>query len=168
MARKMSIAALVLLVVIAGLLVAGQWSLHRRSEGVCGICARHINPRAGVIAEIGGRRHHVCCAHCAVTEGRQEHKPVRLIEVTDYNTGRKLDPRQAWYVDGSRIVACAHDMTRMNEMKQVEHTAFDRCSPGTFAFASRAEADTFSARNGGVVRNMEEMLAGVDAGEAQP
>jgi hypothetical protein len=168
MARKMSIAALVLLVVIAGLLVAGQWSLHRRSEEVCGICARHINPRAGVIAEIGGRRHHVCCAHCAVTEGRQEHKPVRLIEVTDYNTGRKLDPRQAWYVDGSRIVACAHDMTRMNEMKQVEHTAFDRCSPGTFAFASRAEADTFSARNGGVVRNMEEMLAGVDAGEAQP
>jgi len=167
MARKVSTAALVLLVVVAGLLVAGQWSLRRHSEEVCGFCARHIHPQAGVIAEVGGRRRHVCCAHCAVTEGRQEHKPVRLIEVTDYNTRRKLDPRQAWYVDGSRIVACAHDMTRMNEMKQVEQAAFDRCSPGTFAFASRAEADTFAANNGGVVRNMEDMLAGVSAGEAK-
>jgi hypothetical protein len=168
MARKVSIAGLALLVVIAGLLAAGQWSLHRRSQQQCSICARHINPQAGVIAEIGGRRHRVCCAHCAVTEGRQEHKPVRLIEVTDYSTGRKLDPRQAWYVDGSRIVACTHDMTRMDEMKQVEHTAFDRCSPGTFAFASRAEADTFASTNGGVVSNMEQMLAGVDAEGARP
>lgn len=168
MARKVSIAALVLLGVVAGLLIAGEWSVHKHTEEVCGFCARHIHPQAGVIAEVGGRRRHVCCAHCAVTEGRQEHKPVRLIEVTDYNTRRKLDPRQAWFVDGSRIVACTHDMTRMNEMKQVEQAAFDRCSPGTFAFASHAEADTFAANNGGIVRNLEEMLAGASAGEARP
>jgi len=167
MARKVSMAALGLLVVIAGLLIAGQWSLHRHSQEVCGICARHINPKAGVIAEIGGVRHHVCCAHCAVTEGLQEHKPVRLIEVTDFSTGRKLDPSHAWYVDGSRIVACVHDMTRLNEMKQVEKTAFDRCSPGTFAFASREEADAFAGKNGGAVLNLEKMLAGVNAGEAK-
>ncbi len=168
MARTVSFAALVLLTLVGGLLIAGRWSVHRRSEEVCGICERHINPQAGVIAEIGGRRRHVCCAHCAVTEGLQEHKPVRLIEVTDYNSGRKLDPRRTWYVDGSRIVACTHDMTRMNEMKQVERTAFDRCSPGTFAFASRGDADAFAAKNGGIVREMEEMLAGVNAGEAKP
>jgi nitrous oxide reductase accessory protein NosL len=167
MAHKFSVAALVLLVIVGGLLVAGQWSLHQRSQEVCGICARHINPQAGVIAEIGGRRHHVCCAHCAVTEGLQEHKPVRLIEVADYNTGRKLDPSRAWYVDGSRIVACEHDMTRMGEMKQVQQAAFDRCSPGTFAFATRGDADTFAAKNGGSVLRMEEMLAGVNAGEAK-
>ena len=167
MTKKVSIAAVALLVIVGGLLIAGQWSLHRSSEEVCGFCARHIHPQAGVIAEVGGRRRHVCCAHCAVTEGLQEHKPVRLFEVTDYNTRRKLDPRQAWYVDGSRIVACTHDMTLMNEMKQVEQARFDRCSPGTFAFASRAEADTFAANNGGVVRNMEDMLAGVSAGEAK-
>ncbi len=168
MTRKVSIAAVVLLTVVGGLLTAGRWSVHRHSEEVCGICERHINPRAGVIAEIGGRRRHVCCAHCAVTEGLQEHKPVRLIEVTDYNSGRKLDPSRAWYVDGSRIVACTHDMTRMNEMKQVERTAFDRCSPGTFAFASRGDADAFAAKNGGIVRELQEMLAGVNAGEAKP
>ena len=168
MAQKISTAALVLLVIVGGLLVAGNWSLHRRSEQVCGICERHISLQAGVIAEVGGRRYHVCCAHCVVTEGLQEHKQVKLIEVTDYNSGRKLDPSRAWYVDGSRNVACTHDMTRMNEMKQVEKAAFDRCSPGTFAFASRGDAEGFAAKNGGAVRNMEEMLAGVNAGEGNP
>jgi hypothetical protein len=167
MARKVSIAAIVLLAVIAGLLVAGEWSLHKRSQEVCGICQRHINPKSEVLAEIGGRRRHVCCAHCAVTEGLQEHKPVRLIEVTDYNTGHKLNPAHAWYVEGSRIVACEHDMTRMNEMKQVERALFDRCSPGTFAFASRADAEVFVTANGGVVRTMNEVLGAV-AGKVQP
>ncbi len=167
MARKISIAAIVLLVIVAGLLLAGRWSVHETSHESCGICQRHINPQAGVIAEIGTRRVHVCCAHCAVTEGRQEHKPVRLIEVTDYNSGRKLDPARAWYVDGSRVVACTHDMGRMNEMKQMEMTAFDRCSPGTFAFDSREAAYVFSAKNGGTIHNMQEMLAGVDAGETK-
>lgn len=167
MARKISISAVVLLVVVAALLMTGSWSVHRRSEEKCGICARHISPQAGVIAEVGGVRHHVCCAHCAVTEGFQEHKPVRLIEVTDYNSGRKLNPGQAWFVDGSRIVACTHDMTRMDEMKQVQAVAFDRCSPGTFAFASRADAEAFSTKNGGTVMDLNHILAGVNAGEAK-
>ncbi len=167
MARKVSIAAIVLLVIIGGLLLVGEWSLHRRSQQFCNICQRHINPQAAVIAEIGERREHVCCAHCAVTEGLQEHKPVRLIEVTDYGTGNKLDPRHAWYVEGSRIVACEHDMTRVDAMKQVAQATFDRCSPGTFAFASRGEAEEFAAKNGGEVRNLEQVLAGVNAGEAK-
>ncbi len=168
MKRKASMAALVLLVAVGGSLIAGQWSLHRRSEQFCSICSRHINPQAGVIAEIGGRRHRVCCAHCAVTEGLQERKPVRLIEVSDYSSGRKLNPAQAWYVDGSRINACEHDMTRMNEMKQAERATFDRCAPGTFAFSSRADADRFAATNGGAVLDMNHMLASVSAGETQP
>lgn len=167
MARKISYAALVLLVVVAGLLIFGEWSLHRRSEEVCGFCARHIHRQAGVIAEIDGKRHHVCCAHCAVTEGLQEHKRVTLIEVTDYNSGRKLDPVHAWYVDGSRIVACTREMSRMDDMKRVENTSFDRCSPGTFAFATHDDADAFAAKNGGLVQSLGEMLAGVNAGEAK-
>jgi hypothetical protein len=168
MAKKVSVGAIALLSIVAGLLLAGQWSLHRHAEDVCGICQRHINPQAAIIAEIGGRRRHVCCAHCAITEGMQEHKPVRLIEVTDCNSGRKLDPAQAWYVDGSRVVACVHDMAHMNEMKQADHIAFDRCSPGTFAFASRGEAEAFRTQNGGAVHSLQEMLASVNAGEVQP
>lgn len=167
MERKVSFGAIVLLVIVAGLLMAGRWSLYENSQESCGICQRHINPQAGVIAEIGTRRVHVCCAHCAVTEGHQEHKLVRLIEVTDYSSGHKLDPSKAWYVDGSRVVACTHDMSHVNEMKQMDTTAFDRCSPATFAFASREEAESFMAKNGGAIHNMQEMLAGVSAGEAK-
>ena len=168
MAQKVSMAATVLLVIAAALLITGEWSVHRRAEEVCGICARHINAKAGVIAEIGGTRHHVCCAHCAVTEGFQERKPVKLIEVTDFSTGRKLDPAKAWYVDGSRVVACEHDMAHMSETKRMAPATFDRWSPGTFAFADPSQAKDFAAANGGAVRNMEEMLAGVNAGEVKP
>ncbi len=167
MARKVSIAAMVLLVAVGALLITGQWSVHRRSQEVCGICARHISAQAGVIADVGGARYRVCCAHCAVTEGFQQHKPVKLIEVTDYSTGRKLDPAKAWYVDGSRVVACQHDMTHMSETKQAMPATFDRCSPGTFAFADQTQARDFAAANGGIVRNEQEMLAGVNAGEAK-
>ncbi len=167
MARKVSFAAIVLLVIVAGLLIAGSWTVRHRSEESCGICQRHINPQAGVIAEVGGRRVHVCCAHCAVTEALQEHKPVRLIEVTDYSSGRMLDPSRAWFVDGSRVVACTHDMSRMGEMKQMDVRTFDRCSPGTFAFASREAAEAFAAKNGGVIHNLQEMLAGVNSGESK-
>ena len=168
MKKKASIFAVSISLAFAGLAAGGHWVVQSRPETVCGICQRHIHPQAGAIAEIGGRRRHVCCAHCAVTEGLQEHKPVRLIEVTDYNTGRKLDPQQAWYVDGSRVVVCTHDMAHMTEMKQAAVATFDRCSPGTLAFANRGEADAFTVANGGVVRNLSEMLAAVNAGETQP
>jgi hypothetical protein len=167
MTGKISIAALIVLLVLGGLLITGEWSVHKRSEEVCGICARHIQRQAAVVAEVGGHRHHVCCSHCAITEGLQEHKPVRLIEVTDYTSGTKLDPAHAWYVEGSRIVACTHDMSRMDEMKRVEQPAFDRCSPGTFAFATHEDADSFAATNGGVVETLGEMLSDVNAGEAK-
>ena len=82
-----------------------------------------------------------------------------MIEVTDYHTGGKLNPEQAWYVDGSRIVACEHDMSKMDETKHAEQLAFDRCSPGTFAFRDRKAAEAFVAENGGVLRSLPELLA---------
>jgi hypothetical protein len=168
MAKKTSLYAILTLIVFASLAAGGYWVVQRRSETVCGFCQRHIMPQAGVIAEVGGRRRHVCCAHCAVTEGLQEHKPVRLIQVTDYNSGRKLDPQHAWYVDGSRVIACTHDRAHLDEMKQTVPATFDRCSPGTLAFATHAEADAFAMANGGVVHSLGEMLAVLSAGETKP
>ncbi|HYN15961.1 MAG TPA: hypothetical protein VES66_09265 [Terriglobales bacterium] len=158
MAKKASIYAGLALVVIAVLFASGYRLMNRRSETVCGFCQRHINPRSRVVAEVGGRTRTVCCAHCAVTEARQEHKPLRLIEVTDYLSGDKLNPEQAWYVDGSRVVACEHDMARMDVTKHAEQLAFDRCSPGTFAFHDRKSAEAFVEQNGGALRRLPELL----------
>ncbi len=158
MAKKVSIAALILLVVVGGLLIAGEWAVKQRSETVCGFCNRPIQPSLGVVAQVGGRTRRVCCARCAITEARQEGKPLRLISVTDYVSGRQLPPDRAWYVEDSRAIACDHDMAMVDQDSQVERLSFDRCSPGTFAFARKADADAFVARNGGVVRGLPEML----------
>ena len=163
MAKKVSISALVLLLVVAGLLAVGNWSLKRRTEKFCGFCNRPIKTELAVIAEVGGHERHVCCARCAISEARQENKPLRLISVTDYNSKTKIAPEQAWYVEDSRAMACDHDMARMNEEKRATELVFDRCSPGAFAFARRQDADAFVAQNGGVIRRLPEML-----GEVQP
>ena len=163
MAKKISIAGLMLLVVVGGLLIAGVWKVKRHSETVCGFCNRPIQPKLGVVAEVGGRTRRVCCARCAITEARQESKALRLISVTDYTTGRQLPPEHAWYVEDSRAVACNHDMAMVDQDRQVERLAFDRCSPGTFAFARKEDANAFVARNGGVLHNLQEML-----GEVKP
>ncbi len=158
MKRKSVIYVLALLLAATGLVAGGYWAVKQRSEASCGICQRHIDRRARVVAEIGGRKRIVCCAHCARTEGRQENKPVRFLEVTDYPTGEKLNPQEAWFVDGSRLVACLHEMGMTDEMKRAQQMVFDRCSPGTFTFRDRKAAEAFVAENGGVVLRLAEFM----------
>src|ERR1700682_1554706 len=124
MARKASIYSAVVLIVVAGLFAGGYLLMNRRSQTQCGFCRRHIDPKAHVVAEVGGQRRDVRCAHCAVTESRQEKKPLRLIEVTDYPTGKMLSPEGAWFVEDSRVITCQHDMCRMDESKQAEELKF--------------------------------------------
>ena len=148
----------VVLIVAAGVVAGGYRIVTQRSEASCGICRRHINHRARVVAEIGGKTRVVCCAHCARTEGEQEGKPVHLLEVTDYPTGERFKPQDAWLVDGSRLMACEHKMAISDEMKHPQEAVFDRCSPGTFAFRDRKMADAFVAENGGTVMRVAEFL----------
>jgi len=161
--KKSIIYVFVLLAVTTGLFAGGYWVVMQRSGESCGICQRHINDRTRVVAEIGGHRRVVCCAHCARTEGQQENKPVRLIEVTDYPTGKRLNPQEAWLVDGSRVMACEHKMSATDETKHAEQMVFDRCSPGTFAFHDRQAAEAFVTENGGVVQRLAQFM-----GEIQP
>jgi hypothetical protein len=147
--------------VLIGLLAVGgyEWK-QSQSPQACGFCQRPLHEHLWVVAEINGERRRVCCPQCAVSESRQEHKPVRLIMVHDYVSGKELDPRNAWYVNGSRAVACSHDGMHMDEMKHTEAVTFDRCSPGAFAFASKRDAETFLAQNGGQLLDLEQLLKG--------
>jgi hypothetical protein len=152
--------------VLGGLVVAllaGGWfsGLRPRNNDVCEICWRQINPRARVTMEIGGRRLDACCARCAITEAFQEHRPVRLLRVTDYAIGSPLAPERAWFVDGSRQVLCSHDQPMIDESKHAEHLTFDRCYPGAYAFARRQDAEAFVRENGGVIVRLKELMEGV-------
>ena len=149
--------------VLLGLLGLGYYRLMvKQSEAFCGFCHRPIHAHARVIAEIGGRRRTVCCARCAITEAFQEKKPVRLIEVTDYVSGNTLKPEEAYFVEDSRKTLCDHDAPMFDETKHVEPMTFDRCSPGAYAFARRADAVAFIQENGGVVLQLNEMMHGVN------
>jgi hypothetical protein len=135
----------------------------KQSEAFCGFCQRPIYANAKVIAEIDGRRKIVCCARCAMSEAYQEKKPSRLIELTDFPFGEKLDPQHAYFVDGSRKVLCSHDSPMFDETKHMEPMTFDRCSPCAYAFARREDAENFAKENGGIVLRLAQMLQGVDS-----
>ena len=136
-----------------------RYFLHPAAHEECGICHRHINAKAEVVAEIGSKTRRVCCAHCAITEARQESKPLRLVSVTDYYSGQATDPRGAWFVEGSRVIACEHDAAPMDMSQHGSmQMEYDRCAPGAFAFTKRADADRFVAENGGVARTLDELL----------
>jgi hypothetical protein len=162
MAKRAWITTAVLLVA-AGLVAAGYRVMANREETFCGFCHRSIHPNTKVIAEIDGRRRRVCCARCAISEAYQQKKPLRLIAVTDYVSGQSLSPEQVYFVDGSRKVLCSHDGTMVDESKHAEAMTFDRCFPGTYAFAHREDARAFVRENGGTVLQFEQLMQGVSA-----
>ena len=157
MAKKASIAAFVILLIVGGLFVAGNWSLHRRERNFCGICQRPVSPKLAVVAIIDGKERRVCCARCAVTEAQQEKKPLQLKSVTDFVSGRTINPSDAWFVEDSRAMACDHDMAMTDQNKQSLQMTFDRCAPGAFAFSSEQQARNFIQENGGIIRRLPEL-----------
>ena len=162
MAKRALIATAVGLVLVA-LVVAGYRLVANREESFCGFCHRPIHANTKVIAEIDGRRRTVCCARCAISEAYQEKKPVRLIEVTDYVTSKSVDPGKAFFVDGSRKVLCNHDAAMVDESRQVHEMIYDRCFPGTYAFAHREDAEAFVRESGGSVVQLQALMQGVRA-----
>ena len=155
--------ATAVLLAMAGLVGAGYRLMVNREAAFCGFCHRSIHPNTKVIAEIDGRRRTVCCARCAISEAYQEKKPLRLIAVTDYVSGRSLSPEQAYLVDGSRKVLCAHDQAMIDDSKHVQQMTFDRCFPGTYAFAHREDAEAFARENGGRVLQLQELMQKVNS-----
>ncbi len=119
---------------------------------------RYVAHTKTVTAVIGGKKTQACCARCAISEANQQHESLHLVSVRDYVSGRTISPSDAWFVEGSSVMACDHDAMRMNEMKGTQELAFDRCSPGTFAFADRRNADSFTIKNGGTVMSFAQLM----------
>ena len=146
--------------ILVGVAVFGWFKVVAHPTPVtCAYCLRPLHANVKVTAEIDGKRADVCCPRCAITEANQEHKSVRLITVHDYSTGKAMSPDKAWYVEGSRVLACEHGAMHMDEMKDAQEMTYDRCSPGTLTFATQQEAADFTAANGGAVVSFEELMS---------
>ncbi len=156
--RRIALAVILLIVVGAG---AYAWyrNVGHPVPVACGYCLRPLHANVKVTAEIDRKRAEVCCPRCAITEANQEHKPVRLITVHDYSTGKAMSPEAAWYVEGSRVLACEHNGMHMGEMKDSAPMAYDRCSPGTLTFATKQQAEDFTAANGGTAISFGQLMS---------
>lgn len=159
MSSRRVVLQVILLVVVGAVLFGWYRFVAHPKSVVCGYCNRPLHANLTVAAEIDGKRTQVCCARCAISEANQERKAVRLLLVHDYLTGRAVTPANAWFVGGSRAMACDHDAMRMNEMKGTQELVFDRCSPGIFAFANKSDADAFTTHNGGRVITYEQLMS---------
>jgi len=154
------------IVALALFTAGGYWLLQRTAPAECKVCRREIHASARAVIEVDGKQEAVCCVRCAITLDEQEGRPVRLIEVTDYNRLTALTPKDAYYVEGSRIVLCHSHEPHMDEMKQPQARVFDRCEPSVYAFARREEAESFAAQNGGVVLGLAELMKEMPANPA--
>ncbi len=151
------------IVVLALLTAAGYWLLQRTAPEECKVCRREIHAAARAVIEVDDKQEAVCCVRCAMTLDKQEQKPVRLVEVTDYIRHTALAPNDAFYVEGSRIVLCQSHEPHMDETKHAQARVFDRCEPSVYAFARKEEATAFAAENGGAVLSLVELMKEIPA-----
>ncbi|MFI5396025.1 MAG: hypothetical protein ACHQ9S_10870 [Candidatus Binatia bacterium] len=127
--------------------------------GYCPICLRHEHKESMVKFQAEGERAgQACCLSCALTYGRQVHKKVTILAVTDHGSGKDLAPEQATFVVGSDVSPCTHTMMHMGAEKQEYPVHWDRCLPSILAFPSVDAADAFRAEHGGRLRSLKELI----------
>jgi hypothetical protein len=149
---------LLLAAALAGIYAA--WTAYRvAAVRLCDVCRRPVEARTRTVGLMGNRREKFCCPACALTAHLQGGQTVRLIELTDYETGAGLPPEQAYLVKDSDVNPCARPHTMPDEMMHPLAQHFDRCSPGLVAFGRKAAAERFAAEHGGTVLPYQEMAA---------
>jgi hypothetical protein len=144
-----------------GLLIAvlaGAWYItFGRPPKYCQLSDRLIQPHMLTVVRIDGKKLYACCARCALTEERQTGKSVEIVSVTDYLSGRQIDARKAWFVDGSRVAPCCSPAMKAEEGRTPYMRMFDRCSPSLIAFRQRNQALSFIAKNGGKLTTLNDL-----------
>lgn len=143
---------IVLLALVAGvgglIYTAWQWKEGSRPES-CRVCRRHLHAGSQVVALQQGRKEAFCCPTCAVTLGRQAGQAVTVVEITDFETGSRIAPAQAYVVQGSDVNLCLQHPMLTDSQKQPASMQFDRCSPSVLAFSSQEAAEAFRREHGG-------------------
>ncbi len=151
--------AVVMLAAVLALGYAG-WRISRSSEPqVCQVCMRPIHAHNRTVALVGNRRELFCCPACALTTHDQNGRPVKILELTDYETSTSLSPSQAYVVRGSDVNTCARQHGPVDSDKQPTMVHFDRCSPSLLAFVGREASARFAREHGGEVLSFSEFVA---------
>lgn len=160
MSRTQQILGLGIVLAFAlGLGYAG-WRMTSSSQvDTCQACGRAVHANMRTVAFVGNSREVFCCPTCALSAGAQTHEPVRFERLSDYETGHRLLPADAYAVEGSDVIPCVRSHQMLNRDGQPVPMDFDRCSPSIIAFANRNSAERFASEHGGEVARFLQVVA---------
>ncbi len=167
MKSRMTFAAVVALALMVGAAVGAWYELRERPPVFCELSGRPIHANMDTVVQVDGKRLHTCCPRCPLTYAAQTGERVRLLQVTDYVSGKKLAAADAYYVDGSQVEMCAAPRLRTDESQTPYARLFDRCSPSLLAFAREDQARAFLAQYGGTLQRLDELMRNPSGAPAQ-
>jgi NosL len=151
------IGSAVLVALALGLAYLG-WSMLRPGQArTCHACGRPVHEQALTIGLDDGHKETYCCLSCALTHHQQSGKTVEIVELSDYSTGKRLAPEQAYIVRESDVNLCMRHPMLSDREGNASAMEFDRCSPSMLAFASRERAEEFQRQHGGILLPFSQM-----------
>ena len=160
MGRARQIAVIGIIAVVALAVGYAGWRVYRQAQPEqCFACQRPIHAHSRTVAFAKGSSRLFCCPACALSEHEQEGKPVRVTELTEFLTGAKLSPNDAYVVKGSDVNMCSQAHELIDADKRPAGMHYDRCAPSLLAFARESEATQFSREHGGTVLPFREVAA---------
>lgn len=159
MQTKIILAGIVCLGAVLAFMGGAWYLLNQRQATICPFSGREIHPETRAVVMIGGKRYETCCIRCAIIEAQQTGKPLRVLQVADFETGKLIDPASAWYVESSSVNLCMR-MSPAAESpgrESIYVRGFDRCSPSALAFRSEEQAHAFMALHGGALKRLDDL-----------
>lgn len=124
----------------------------------CQICSVPIPDATRTVVRLAGQGDvQVCDPRCALTHQDQTGAAVALVTVTDFDTGRPLDPAAAFYVTGSHVAPDAHAEMIRGMAGEVAELHWHRCVPSVLAFGSEEAALQFQRQQGGSMMRISEL-----------
>lgn len=151
-------------ILIVALGIGSAWIIHReftpKQPAVCEICGRRIMKQVEFRIDTGHGAIYACCPSCAMHHIINHPGEARKELATDFNSGRLIPARSAYYDMGGDVQYCTrHDPSIQRAPGQgVEMRVYDRCLPVLVAFASKDEAEAYRQQHGGRVVTFEEAL----------
>jgi NosL len=146
------------------LAVGMVWVIHReltpKQPAVCEICGRGIMKQVEFQIETAHGPIYACCPGCALHHIVNNPGEARNELATDFNSGRLIPARSAFYDMGGDVQYCTrHDPSIQRVPGQgVEMRVYDRCLPTLVAFSSKGDAEAYQKQHGGRVVTFDQAL----------
>ena len=126
------------------------WTVVTTSRmNICVVCKRHVPAATRTRVEVDGLKTILSSPACARRWARRTDKKIVTTGVTDYETGRLIDPRSAYVVSGSDVDPCKEEEARSGTPEQPAGIATEPCPTSMISFATLDAAKLFQATHGG-------------------